>query len=313
VNENDWVYVADTGNDRIVRYNADGTGGATALGLSLVGMMICFSTVRLAGPGGMAEAQMAYLWSTKVNGVFDLGLPQWGIFLQPLGFLLFFAASFAETKRAPFDTPEGESEIVGYFLEYSGMQFGLFMISEFVEVVVLSGVLVTIFFGAWWLPFGNEWLLAQNIPGLLMGAMITQHPDLCKAVVSSVGIYDMLRVELSPNGAFNITEFGTVKNPEQFRALLAYSPLHNVKDGTRYPAVLFMTGANDPRVDPMQSRKMAARLQAADPAGLFLLRTSSNTGHGMGTPLAERIEQTVDQYAFLFEQLGVKYKPMVGK
>ncbi len=149
--------------------------------------------------------------------------------------------------------------------------------------------------------------------GLLMGAMITQHPDLCKAVVSSVGIYDMLRVELSPNGAFNITEFGTVKNPEQFRALLAYSPLHNVKDGTRYPAVLFMTGANDPRVDPMQSRKMTARLQAADPAGLFLLRTSSNTGHGMGTPLAERIEQTVDQYAFLFEQLGVKYKPMVGK
>ncbi|MFO0597685.1 MAG: complex I subunit 1 family protein [Myxococcaceae bacterium] len=142
-----------------------------ALGLSLVGMMICFSTVRLAGPGGMAEAQMAYLWSTKVNGVFDLGLPQWGIFLQPLGFLLFFAASFAETKRAPFDTPEGESEIVGYFLEYSGMQFGLFMISEFVEVVVLSGVLVTIFFGAWWLPFGNEWLLAQNIPGLLMGAI----------------------------------------------------------------------------------------------------------------------------------------------
>jgi NADH-quinone oxidoreductase subunit H len=128
-----------------------------ALGLSLVGMMIAFSTVRLAGPGGMAESQAGYLWGGMVGGV-DVGLPRWGIFLQPLGFLLFFAASFAETKRAPFDTPEGESEIVGYFLEYSGMQFGLFMISEFVEVVVLSGVLVAIFFGAWHLPFGNEYL-----------------------------------------------------------------------------------------------------------------------------------------------------------
>jgi NADH-quinone oxidoreductase subunit H len=141
-----------------------------ALGLSLVGMMICFSTVRLAGPGGMAEAQATYLWSTQLAS-FDVGLPQWGIFLQPLGFLLFFAASFAETKRAPFDTPEGESEIVGYFLEYSGMQFGLFMISEFVEVVVLSGVLVAIFFGAWWLPFGNQWLMAQGLHPVLLGAI----------------------------------------------------------------------------------------------------------------------------------------------
>lgn len=144
--------------------------------------------------------------------------------------------------------------------------------------------------------------------GLLMGATITQHPDLCRAVVSSVGIYDMLRVELSANGAFNITEFGTVANPEQFKALYAYSPYHRVVDGTRYPAVLFMTGANDPRVDPMQSRKMTARLQAADPRGTYLLRTSANAGHGMGTPLAERIAQTADQFAFLFDQLGVKYK-----
>lgn len=144
--------------------------------------------------------------------------------------------------------------------------------------------------------------------GLLMGALITQRPELCKAVVSSVGIYDMLRVELSPNGAFNITEFGTVTDPEQFKALYAYSPYHHVKDGQKYPAVLFMTGANDPRVDPMQSRKMTARLQAASPEGLFLLRTSGNTGHGSGTPLSARIEQTVDQYAFLFDQLGVKVR-----
>ncbi len=146
--------------------------------------------------------------------------------------------------------------------------------------------------------------------GLLMGAMFTQHPDLCKAVVSSVGIYDMLRVELSSNGEFNITEFGTVKNPDHFRALRAYSPYHNVRAGTKYPAILFLTGANDPRVDPMQSRKMTALLQSASPNTITLLRTSGNTGHGQGTPLGARIEQNVDVYGFLFEQLGVEYKPV---
>jgi prolyl oligopeptidase len=149
--------------------------------------------------------------------------------------------------------------------------------------------------------------------GLLMGATLTQHPDLCRAVVSSVGIYDMLRVELSSNGEFNITEFGTVKNPDHFKALYAYSPYHHVTDGTKYPAVLMLTGANDPRVDPMQSRKMTARLQAAQAAsggGTVLLRTSGNTGHGMGTPLAARIEQSVDTYGFFFEQLGLDYHPV---
>jgi prolyl oligopeptidase len=144
--------------------------------------------------------------------------------------------------------------------------------------------------------------------GLLMGATITQHPELVKCAVSSVGIYDMLRVELSPNGAFNVTEFGTVKDAEQFKALYAYSPYHNVKDGVDYPNVLFLTGANDPRVDPMQSRKMTARLQAAEPAGMFLLRTSDDSGHGLDTPLSERIAQQTDIFAFLFEQLGVVFK-----
>ena len=96
-----------------------------------------------------------------------------------------------------------------------------------------------------------------------MGAVLTQRPDLFRAVVSHVGIYDMLRVETFPNGAFNVTEFGTVKEKDQFQALYAYSPYHHVKDGTDYPAVLFLTGANDGRVDPMNSRKMTARLQAA--------------------------------------------------
>jgi prolyl oligopeptidase len=145
--------------------------------------------------------------------------------------------------------------------------------------------------------------------GLLMGAMITQHPDLFRAVVSSVGIYDMLRVELAPNGAFNVTEFGTVKNPEQFKALYAYSPYHHVVDGTNYPAVLMMTGANDGRVAPYHSRKMTARLLAANKSeNPILLRTSSSAGHGIGTALSERIKQSADIYAFLFAQLGMSGK-----
>ncbi len=146
--------------------------------------------------------------------------------------------------------------------------------------------------------------------GLLMGAAFTQHPERVKAVIARVGIYDMLRVELSANGAFNTTEYGTVTDPAQYRALRAYSPYHNVKDGVAYPAVLFMTGANDPRVDPMQSRKMTARMQAATAGeGPVLLRTSANTGHGGGTPLHARVEQAVDAYAFLFDQLGVEARP----
>jgi prolyl oligopeptidase len=149
--------------------------------------------------------------------------------------------------------------------------------------------------------------------GLLMGAMLVQHPDMFKACVSSVGIYDMLRVELHPNGAFNVTEFGTVKNPEHYKAMRAYSPYHNVKDGAVYPPVLFLTGASDPRVDPYHSRKMTARLQEAEEGkGTVLLRTSAG-GHGGGTPLSQRIEQGVDIYAFLFDRLGVDYKPVQKK
>jgi prolyl oligopeptidase len=145
--------------------------------------------------------------------------------------------------------------------------------------------------------------------GLLMGAMITQHPDLMRAVVSSVGIYDMLRVELAPNGAFNVTEFGTVKDPEQFKALYAYSPYHHVVDGTKYPSILMMTGANDGRVAPYHSRKMTARLDEANKSdNPILLRTSSSAGHGIGTALSERIKQSADIYAFLFTQLGMANK-----
>jgi len=141
--------------------------------------------------------------------------------------------------------------------------------------------------------------------GLLMGAALTQHPDLFAAVVSHVGIYDMLRVELHPNGAFNVTEYGTVKEDDQFRALYAYSPYHHVVDGTSYPPVLFLTGDNDPRVDPANSRKMTARLQASGDKHPVLLRTSSNSGHGIGTALSEAIAEQADVLAFLFDQWGI--------
>jgi prolyl oligopeptidase len=145
--------------------------------------------------------------------------------------------------------------------------------------------------------------------GLLMGAMIAQHPELMGAVVSSVGIYDMLRVELAPNGAFNVTEFGTVKDPEQFKALYAYSPYHHVVDGAKYPSILMMTGANDGRVAPYHSRKMVARLDEANKSNNpILLRTSLSAGHGIGTALSERIKQQADMYSFLFAQLGMASK-----
>ena len=149
-------------------------------------------------------------------------------------------------------------------------------------------------------------ILGGSNGGLLMGAMLTQHPALVRAVVSAVGIYDMLRVELAPNGAFNVTEFGTVKDPDQFKALYAYSPYHHVNGGTKYPSILFMTGANDGRVAPYHSRKMLARLSEANKSdNPILLRTSASSGHGIGTALSERIKQLADQYSFFFAQLGM--------
>ena len=146
--------------------------------------------------------------------------------------------------------------------------------------------------------------------GLLMGAALTQAPELFRAVVAHVGIFDMLRNELTPNGTFNVTEYGSVRDKAQFDALYAYSPYHRVRDGGRYPAMLFLTGANDPRVDPMNSRKMVARLQAASASGRPVwLRTSDSTGHGGGTPLAERIERITDVLAFLFDQLSLSFTP----
>ena len=144
--------------------------------------------------------------------------------------------------------------------------------------------------------------------GLLMGAEIVQHPEMWKAVVSQVGIYDMLRLERDPNGAFNVTEYGSPKDPAQLqgaRRLLALSP----REGRRgLPAVLFTTGANDPRVMTYHSRKMVAKLQAATSSDApILLRTEANAGHGIGSPLKMQIEERTDIYAFLFHELGMTY------
>src|SRR6516165_11628888 len=117
----------------------------------------------------------------------------------------------------------------------------------------------------------------------------------------------MLRVELAPNGAFNVTEFGTVKDAEQFKALYAYSPYHHVVDGTHYPAIFMATGENDGRVNPMHSRKMIARLQAASASDRpIYLSINMQAGHGIGRALSIRVNQAADYIAFLYDQLGMK-------
>jgi len=146
--------------------------------------------------------------------------------------------------------------------------------------------------------------------GLLMGAALTQRPDLFRAVVSAVGIYDMLRVELDPNGTFNVAEYGSTKDPAQFKALYAYSPYHHVKDGTAYPAVLMLTGETDGRVNPAHSRKMIARLQAATASKQpVMLTVNAHAGHGMGSALSIVVNQYADIFSFLFDQLGMTLPP----
>jgi len=158
----------------------------------------------------------------------------------------------------------------------------------------------------------NLAIIGGSNGGLLMGAALVQHPEMYRAVVSFVGIYDMLRSEVTtPNAIYNVTEYGSVKDADQFKALHAYSPYQHVTDGTAYPAVLFLTGANDPRVNPANSRKMTARLQTATSSKApILLRTSSNTGH-IESSLDEQIEEGADVWAFLFDQLNlhVEAKP----
>lgn len=145
--------------------------------------------------------------------------------------------------------------------------------------------------------------------GLLMGAVLTQRPDLFRAVDSGAGLYDMLRFEMTQNGQYNATEYGSVKDPEQFKALYAYSPYHHVQSGIKYPAVLLTTGENDPRVDPWHSRKFAAALQAATASKYpVLLLSFSNAGHGgIGSSEEQQISMATYELEFLYDQLGVKW------
>jgi prolyl oligopeptidase len=149
--------------------------------------------------------------------------------------------------------------------------------------------------------------------GLLMGATLTQHPELMRAVVSRVGIYDMLRVELGANGEFNTTEFGSVKDPAQFKALYAYSPYHHVIPETGYPAVFMTTGEFDGRVEALHSRKFTAALQAATSSGLPVLLRTNQSGHGMGSSRNERIDEDADILAFFYDQLGVKFSDAAAR
>jgi prolyl oligopeptidase len=147
--------------------------------------------------------------------------------------------------------------------------------------------------------------------GLLMGAMITQRPDLFRAVVCQVPLLDMLHYQDFQIAKLWIPEYGSSENPDQFKWLYAYSPYHHVKPGTEYPAVLFMTADTDTRVDPMHAKKMAAEMQAEAKNGSsrtrpILLRIESKAGHGAGKPVTKQIEEFTDIYSFLFWQLGVK-------
>jgi prolyl oligopeptidase len=149
-------------------------------------------------------------------------------------------------------------------------------------------------------------ILGGSNGGLLMGAALTQHPSEYRAVVSLVGIYDMLRVELWPNGQYNISEYGTVTKPDDFKWLRAYSPLQNVRKGTSYPAVLLITGVNDPRVAPWQSRKFAAALQAATSSqNPILLLTRMNEGHGVTASFSQRVGNAAATLAFFAQELGL--------
>jgi prolyl oligopeptidase len=147
--------------------------------------------------------------------------------------------------------------------------------------------------------------------GLLMGAALTQHPELYRAVICQVPLLDMLRYQNFQIAKLWIPEYGSSEDPKQFDWLYAYSPYHHVKQGAEYPAILFMTADTDTRVDPMHAKKMAALMQAEAANGQsrerpILLRIDSKAGHGAGKPIAKQVEDMTDIYSFLFWQLGME-------
>jgi len=165
-----------------------------------------------------------------------------------------------------------------------------------------------------------EWLVAQRVTrteqlailggsggGKLVGAVMTQRPELFGACVPIVGIFDMLRFHRFTAGRFWVEETGSSDDPEEFRTLLAYSPLHNVREGTRYPPTIIPTADTDDRVVPLHSFKYAAALQHAQAGEApILLRVESRAGHGLGMPTAKLIEMTTDMWSFLVKHLGLR-------
>ena len=164
-----------------------------------------------------------------------------------------------------------------------------------------------------------EWLVANKFTkpsriavsggsngGLLVGAMLTQRPDLVGAVLCSVPLLDMVRYQNTLLGRFWISEYGSSENPEQFKYLLKYSPYHNVEKGAKYPAVMFSSGDSDTRVDPMHARKMTALVQASSASGNpVLLHYDTKAGHSGGKPVEKMIEDVADEQLFLLNSLGV--------
>jgi prolyl oligopeptidase len=142
--------------------------------------------------------------------------------------------------------------------------------------------------------------------GLLVGAAMTQRPEMFQAVICGVPLLDMVRYHKFLVARFWVPEYGSADNPDQFKYIHAYSPYHRVKPGTKYPAVMFVTGDSDTRVDPLHARKMTALMQAATGSGRpVLLHYDTKAGHSGGLPLTKQIENLTDQMSFLFWQLGV--------
>ncbi|HEU5169206.1 MAG TPA: prolyl oligopeptidase family serine peptidase [Gemmatimonadales bacterium] len=168
-----------------------------------------------------------------------------------------------------------------------------------------------------------EWLVASGYTrprrlavaggsngGLLMGAALTQRPELFGAVVIQVPLLDMLRYHRFLLARLWIPEYGSPDDPTEFRWLRSYSPYHHVRDGVSYPAVLLSTAEGDTRVDPMHARKMAARLQAASVSGRpVLVRLESRAGHGAGKPLSKVLDELTDSWTFISRELGVEVGP----
>ena len=155
-------------------------------------------------------------------------------------------------------------------------------------------------------------VLGGSNGGLLTGVMVTQRPDLFQAAIVAVPLLDMLRYQSFLMARYWVPEYGSAENPEQFEFIRAYSPLHNIKSGTKYPAVLVTAGENDTRVHPLHARKFAAALQAATGSDIsrepVLLWVDRDAGHGQGKPLNLRIRDAADMRIFLMWQLGMLKK-----